>query len=247
MSDLELRFKIDAYSPQTIPMDRLGEYLVALAAMLGERTEVHFEKLEPGSTCIVHRIEEKVAPQVEERIARVARGDAEIVHLNAFKVVNELLKADDATGELSFQRGGAQLLKFPGKYMPAPPKPEVVTQAGTIDGVVIKLGGKDKTVPVTVQDGEKSYRCTTTREVARSLGQHIFGGELRFIGTGEWQRPESGGWTLAHFIISDFIELDDTPLAELVEALRRSPGTWGEGGDAWDEIRELRGEGDDAN
>ena len=247
MSDLELRFKIDAYSPRTIPMDRLGEYLVALAAMLGERTEVHFEKLEPGSTCIVHRIEKDAAKKVEERIAHVAQGDAEVVHLNAFKDVNELLKADNATGELSFQHGGGKLLKFPGKDMPTPPKQQVVTQAGMIDGVVIKLGGKDKTVPVTVQDGENSYRCTTTREVARSLGQHIFGGELRFIGTGEWHRPESGDWMLTHFTISEFIELEDSPLVELVEALRRSPGTWGEAGDAWEEARELRSGGDGAN
>lgn len=246
MSDLELRFKFDAYNPKTIPMERLGEYLVALGTMLGAQAEVHFERLETGSTCILQRIEEEAAPAVEQRIAHIEMGVAEVVHLKAFKAINDLLKADDASGELTYEHGGGKLLKFPGKLAPEPAKPQVVTQPGTIDGVVIRLGGKDATVPVMIQDGDHTYTCTTTKDIARQLGQHIFGHELRFTGKGDWHRPESGGWSLHHFVISDFIELDDTPLVDLVEDLRRSPGTWGEGGDAWEEVRELRGQGEES-
>lgn len=245
MSDLELRFKFDAYNPKTIPMERLGEYLVALGHLLGAKSEVHFERLETGSTCIVQRIDEEAAPIVEARIFHVARNEGEVVEMKAYKAINDLLKADDASGELTFVHGGGQLLNFPGKFTPEPVKPQIVTQPGTIDGIVIKLGGKDATVPVLVQEGERTYNCTTTREVARALGKHIFGHELRFTGSGEWHRPESGGWTLEKFTITDFIELDDTPLYELVEQLRQAPGTWGEGGDAWDEVRELRGDGEE--
>lgn len=244
MSELELRFKIDKFRPETIPMERLGEYLVALAKMLGEKAEVHFKGLETGSTVVVHRVEEEAATEVEDRIARVANGTADVVHLNAYKELNALLKADDATGVLTRELGGGKLLAFPGKHTPEPVKPQVVTQVGTIDGVVIKLGGKDETVPVTIQDGDKVYICNTTRAIARTLGQHLFGRELRLSGRGEWLRPESGTWALKKFDIADFIELDDSPLPDLVETLRKSPGTWGEGGDAWDEIRELRGGGE---
>jgi hypothetical protein len=241
MSELELRFKIDKFLPETIPMERLGEYLVALAKMLGDKAEVHFKELETGSTVVVHRVAEKAAVEVEERITHVARGTADLVHLNAFKELNALLKADDATGVLTREGGGGKLLSFPGKHTLEPARPQVVTQASTIDGVVIKLGGKDDTVPVTIQDGENVYICNTTRAIARTLGPHLFGRELRLSGKGEWHRPESGTWVLRKFYIADFIELDDTPLPDLVETLRQSPGTWGEGSDAWDELRELRG------
>lgn len=245
MSELELRFKIDAYRPETIPMERLGEYLIQLAKMLGERTEVHFEKLETGSTVVVHRVEEEAAAEVEERISHVARGDADVVHLKAYREINALLKADDAIGELTIGDGTAKVLTFPGKLTPEPARPQVVFQVGTIDGVVIRLGGKDPTVPVLIQDGDTVINCNTTRTIARSLGQHLFGKELRLSGKGEWHRPESGGWTLHKFDITDFIELDDTPMADLVEKLRESPGSWGEAGDAWEEIREMRDSEDD--
>jgi len=46
----EYRFKIDAYTPDTMPMSRLAEYMRELSEMLGEPSAVHFERLEPGST-----------------------------------------------------------------------------------------------------------------------------------------------------------------------------------------------------
>ncbi len=245
MSELELRFKIDVFRPETIPMERLGEYLVALAKMLGDKSEVHFKGLETGSTVVVHRIEEEAVAEVEQRIAQVAHNSADVVYLNAFRDLNAMLKADDATGELTREDGGAKLLTFPGKHTPEPAKPQIIQQTGTIDGVVIKLGGKDATVPVTIQDGDKVYTCNATRAVARSLGPHLFGRELRLSGKGEWHRPESGAWVLKKFDIADFIELDDTPMADLVDKLRESPGSWGEGGDAWEEIRDMRDSEDD--
>lgn len=35
------RFKIDAYSPDTMPMARLAQYMGELAVLLGEREAVH--------------------------------------------------------------------------------------------------------------------------------------------------------------------------------------------------------------
>lgn len=226
-------------------MERLGEYLAALGAMLGEADAVHFEKLVAGSTCIVHRVDAEAAPRVERHIAEVRAGTAEVVHIAAFKRINELLKNDNASGNLAREDGGAQLLVFPGKNALEPARPEIVVQPGTIDGIVIRLGGKDATVPVLVQDGSSTYKCTTTRDLARSLGPHIFGRELRFMGEAKWMRHESGDWSLDHFTIADFIELDDTPLAEVVAQLRGLPGDWGLKDDAFDELRDMRDEGDE--
>jgi hypothetical protein len=67
MSDVELRFKISAYTPDSIPLARLGQYVADLGAMLGEPSEVHFARLEQGSTVIVHRVKAEALPKVVER------------------------------------------------------------------------------------------------------------------------------------------------------------------------------------
>ena len=42
---LTYRLKIDAYTPETMPMGRLAEYMADLAVILGERAAVHFVQL----------------------------------------------------------------------------------------------------------------------------------------------------------------------------------------------------------
>ena len=49
----EYRFTIDAYSPETLPMSRLAEYMAEVARLLGKVDQVHFVRLEPGSTVLV--------------------------------------------------------------------------------------------------------------------------------------------------------------------------------------------------
>jgi hypothetical protein len=45
----EYRLKIDVYTPATIPMARLAEYMQEFAVLLGEAKSVHFVRLEEGS------------------------------------------------------------------------------------------------------------------------------------------------------------------------------------------------------
>jgi len=59
MRDMSKRYTlyVEAYTPETIPMARLAQYMQNLAAMLGHDAAVHFETLKPGSTQIVSRID----------------------------------------------------------------------------------------------------------------------------------------------------------------------------------------------
>ena len=240
--DIKLRFKIGAFTPSTIPMARLAEYMGELATMLGEPAAVHFVELTESSTNLVHTVELEAFAKVEARIASVRSGDGEVIALNAYRALNKKLKEDGADGSLvvddSPTRG--MLLEFPGVRMPEPDVIDPVKQAGTIDGVVIRLGGKDKTVPVWVANGDVIYRCNSSRSVARELGAHIFGSELRFVGRGTWLRNEDGVWSLKGFDIQSFEPLDQTPLGKVVHDLREIKGEWGRG--AWNELIKLRNE-----
>jgi hypothetical protein len=51
---MEYRFTIaESFTPQTLPMERLAEYIAGLAKLLGEQPNVHFRSIEAGSTVLV--------------------------------------------------------------------------------------------------------------------------------------------------------------------------------------------------
>jgi hypothetical protein len=107
----EYRFKITPYTPATIPMARLAEYMLEIANVLGEQDHVHFVRLLKGSTVLVHKIESASLPKVEERLTSVRRGDAPSGVVQSIKNINRKLREDNGTG--AFQRGRATILKFP--------------------------------------------------------------------------------------------------------------------------------------
>ena len=77
-SEKEFRFKINAYTPKTIPMLRLAQYMADIASLLGEPTMVHFVKLEEGSTVLVQRVDAEAdrhrASRLPRRAAAAPRG-----------------------------------------------------------------------------------------------------------------------------------------------------------------------------
>ena len=247
MSDKEFVFKFGAYSPATIPMDRLAEYLAQLALLLGEKQSVHFERLEEGSTVTVCRVQSEAVPKVEARLSRTKVGDGPDDARRAVRVIDAMLREDNTGGEL-LELSGAEIIMFPGNRRIAEPTFGPFNQPGTIDGQVIRLGGRTKEVPVTLmgRDGIEVH-CHTTRETARDLARHIFGGEVRCSGTARWFRQDDGKWQLRHFTISSFDVLDGRPLGEVVEEIRKIEGNrWRDVADPWIELERLRKDDEEA-
>lgn len=74
MSDMpgprEYNFIIDAFTPETMPMARLAEYL---AVLLGNRNSVHLVGIEHGSVRPQIRVDAPDVPKIEERLDAVRR------------------------------------------------------------------------------------------------------------------------------------------------------------------------------
>ncbi|APT35021.1 hypothetical protein MCBMB27_05730 (plasmid) [Methylobacterium phyllosphaerae] len=246
-----LRFKIGAFTPSTIPMEKLAEYMRDLAVILGSPENVHFLRLEAGSTEIVHVVDRGAfLVNVMSRVGGVRYGAAPVEAIAAYRSINKRLAEDRATGALINGELSAEILNFPGMWaVEAEPFPPV-TQAGAIDGVVIRLGGTGANVPVHVQAGDTVYsKCLASREIARELGHHLFGGPLRLTGQGKWTRDADGVWNLDRFLIGGFEPLDSKPLSRVVSELRSLRSGWEDVADPWDEIMKLRNddEGEDAH
>ena len=237
----EYRFVIDAYRPDTLPMARLAEYMGELARLLGRLDQVHFVRLEEGSTALVQRVEPEAAPDVKERLHALRQDNQPDDAAKAFTTLNRYLADDNATGLL--QEGeGAEVLRFPGREAPAPLTFGAFNQTGVLDGVLIRIGGRDDTVPAHLRAGDTIHLCNATRDMAKRLAVHLYGPPLRVHGNGRWERDAGGGWVMKRFNITSFDVLDDAPLGEVARRLRDVKGNgWKEVEDPTAVLRHLRG------
>ena len=237
----EYRFVIDAYSPDTLPMARLAEYMAELARLLGRADQVHFVRLEGGSAVLVQSVEPEAAPDVRERLRSLQQDNPPEDAAKAFANLNRYLADDNATGIL--QEGeSAEVIRFPGREEPGPVTFGAFNQPGVLDGVLIRIGGRDDTVPAHLHDGETIHVCNTARDVARRLAVHLYGPPLRVHGNGRWERDADGCWVMKRFNITSFDVLDDAPLGEVAQRLRDVEGSgWKEIEDPTAELRHLRG------
>ncbi|MDR0703207.1 MAG: hypothetical protein LBF61_12570 [Azoarcus sp.] len=120
MATYVLRLK--NFTPQTIPMDRLAAYLDALALLIG-----------------------KTAPQVEARIREASTAAANSETRRRFERITASAREDRTSAEFRLNKGTV-ILEFPGATdnLSFP----VVREPGEFTGRIIRLGGKDKTLPV---------------------------------------------------------------------------------------------------
>lgn len=242
----EYKFRIDAYTPETLPMERLAEYMADLAKMLGEPASVHFVRLDPGSTVLVQMIDEEAEPKVRHRVQMVRSGDGPADALQAYNRINRRLLDDNAIGALSDDRD-ANVIDFPGRNLAESVTFGAFNQTGSLDGQLMRIGGVRDQVPVTLlaSDGAQ-FNCQAPRELAKTIARYLLGPELRVHGDGRWHRDKTGSWRLDRFTIGNFEVLDDEPLGAVVARLRDVKGSeWSEVEDPWAELeRERNGPGE---
>lgn len=249
--DDEYVFWIDAYTPATIPMERLAEYLTALAKMLGHSGSVHFNRLEKGSTKSVMHVQREDAPKVYERVENLARGQAANDAKVAYDQLNNLLYDDGAIGRLSRKLPDVEssviVLNFLGRELLKPPTFGPFYEEATIEGELVRIGGKDKSAHAQIVDPEgNSWSGEMDRDMASEMAQYLYKGTvLRVTGDARWERLEDASWRLDKFKIKSFTVLADDTLDEVTERLRNLKKTnWDSVGDIDAFITASRGESD---
>lgn len=232
---------IDAFTPKTISMAHLAEYMADFAELLGHHQQVHFEKLREGSLVLASRVESVASNKVWRRLDEVRYGNAPKPAQKAYQSIGNRLAEDNAVGKIV--RGSSEVIQFPGGIRIVERSLGPFEQVGTLDGEIIQIGGRDETINVHLRTAEDVVQCVTTKAIARRLAQHLFGPPVRLTGVGMWSRSESGKWTLRKFTVQDFDALDQTSLPKLFESLRAKlgPGSSGRPNPAAF-LRELREE-----
>jgi hypothetical protein len=236
----ELRFYMEPYTPETLPLGRLADYLAELAKVLGDDRAVHLIELQEGSTVLVNKVDSEALPKVYERAAAVKRGDAPRDAMDGYRNLNKLLQEDNGSGAL-LEPTGAEILDFPGRREDRPVF-SWLEERGEVDGEVARVGGTSDPVPLLLQttDGTLSG-CYARRTIAKQLGQLLFE-PVRLFGVGYWTRTRTGAWILNRFNVENFEKLNAEPLSAEILRLRALDLDWGD--NAIDELLKLR-HGDD--
>lgn len=234
--------KIRRYTPATIPMVRLADYMQKFAQLLGEPTNVHFKKLTKGSAKLAAVVDFDATPKVNLRLREIRAGTAPAADLKIATDLNSMLANDNTSGEVIRLAPNEVMIPFLGANREKQPIYGPISQATTLDGVVVRVGGISEPAAVQIRttDGMQTH-CYVTHAMAKDLGKHLYGAEIRFFGDGRWTRNEDGVWELVRFSITRFEELDAASLTEVVGELRAMEGRDWAGIDPWKELHDLRG------
>jgi hypothetical protein len=119
---------------------------------------------------------------------------------------------DDACSATLKLKGGARVLAFPG-IKTVLSEEVVVQEAGVLDGVIIRVGGRDDSVPVWLEgEAREKLQCTASRTIAKELAAHLFGEPVRVNGSGRWRRGADRMWTMESFTIKSRELLESSTL-----------------------------------
>lgn len=237
----EYRFKIDAYTPETIPLIRLTEYLHDVAVLFGNTDSVHFGKIEKGSTVPLLLVRKEAEIKVRERLQAVRAKDGPEEAMKAVKDINERLRKDDAKGAI-VDPVKRRILVFPGRDLNRLLEYGPFTQPGTLEGVPIKIGGEGEFVPVHLEDklGEVRW-CWAKRSLAKEIARHLFSSVVKVEGTERLIRTRDGEWETKSFRAKGFAVVDTTvTLRASIAHLRAIPGKWKDLDDPLGEIMKIR-------
>ena len=238
--EVQLRFKISAYSPATMPMARLARYLDNLATVLGETRSVHLVGIEDGSTIPVLAVDYDAYPKLRQRADELRNCEGSEHALKARRAIEDDLAADDAEYAELVDEAGARILHFAGARGTDEPEYGPFSQPGTLDGVPIVIGGTDDPVPVHLQSHDRVHHCRASRELAKRIGEHLFTTPLRVSGVGRWLRDQDGAWTMLSFRIHEYAELRSESPADATGRLQSIDAAWKQRPDPLGDLAALR-------
>lgn len=243
MNPVEYVFHIDVFTPDTLPMGRLAEYLAALAKMLGHAEHTHFVRVDKGSAQLIHKVDPVDAPKVETRLNDIRLGQAPKEAMKARKELDDLLANDNAIGSLSEAATGKVVVPFLGRNRPKPIVFPAFRENTAVQGQIVSIGGRDSTAHAILQDGDIVHvNLSMTRDIARELAPLLYGPIVRLHGNGRFERNADGKWKMLDFKVDRYERLDESLPKDFLADLREIPGNNLMSPEAYWDVRRARNE-----
>jgi hypothetical protein len=244
-------FRVVSLYVQGINIDALslvdvGEYLADLAKLLGGDASPRFHGIKrSGSMTLSARIAAEHEIDVKTRGFLLRTGGAPEDAVQAEDRISKRLGIHRARRATLLDSRGAKIIEIPIEK-PAPVTPSIpnLNRAGSLQGKIMRIGGKQDIVSVEIQDVDGHvYLCKATRELAKKLACQMFDPTIRVSGHGRWMRAEDSIWRVDEFQISDFEVLEDDALVDVINELRAIPSAWKALEDPDSEMTKIRSGG----
>lgn len=242
MSDLErFKFTVPGYFPDTMPLDRLMEYLAQLSVVLGNPGDLHLVGVEKGSTRPVLAMRHDVAVKARHHAREVAEGGGSGRRRDAYTTIRRMVAQDGGKPAILKEPRGAIILKFPTVDIGQDQIINALRQPTSVEGTLVRVGGVGENAQLLLQElnGTVIAGCTASRNVARDMAPLIYR-SLRVSGIGSWHRTEAGKWELSRLHVQTFEPLDESELEDVVAKLQALNVPWPD--DTIEQLQALRGQ-----
>ncbi|WP_158932580.1 hypothetical protein [Acidisphaera sp. S103] len=231
MADFEeMEFVIPAYTPETMPLDRLLQYLQQIADVVGVPEDMHLVHIRSSSTKPVFKMPIPVAIQARDNITAVRSGRGTITQRRAYSQIRQMVRKDGGQSASLNDRTGI-ILDFP----PTPDDTGTISgirQASSFEGSLTKVGGVAEFIPIQMQDvsGDVFSGFSAPKTLAKAMAKLLFE-PIRVTGIGSWDRTPAGEWKLSKMLVQAYEPLDDEALHEVFQKLRAAPVVWPDNAD----------------
>jgi hypothetical protein len=240
MADLErFKFTVPGYSPDTMPLDRLMEYLNQLSIVLGSPGDLHLVAVEKGSTRPVLAMRHDVAAKARHHAREVAHGGGSQRRRDAFDTIRRMVAKDGGKPAVLRAPRGQVILKFPSVDIGQDQVIQFLRQHTSIEGTLVRLGGIGENAQLLVQElnGSIISGVIASRPLAQQMAPLIYH-DLKLSGIGTWHRNEEGKWQITRLHVQTFEPLDESSLEDVVEQLRAVKVKWPD--DALEQLQAMR-------
>ena len=217
----ELSFVIPGFTPETIPLDRLIEYLQQMVILLGDPDQLHLISIDEGSVKPIIRATKTVVNNSKHNLKNIKSGIGTRKQNDAHKKIRGMLRRDAPGSNIQ-----AHIYYKKQILLKISPEDEIskpisgIRQHTTIDGQLIRVGGVSEDASLSIQDlqGKTISGLFAKRAIAKDLGALLWE-PVRLSGVGVWDRTIEGEWILNRMQVQSFEKLVDQELDVLVDNL----------------------------
>jgi hypothetical protein len=238
---------IEGVSIDNVTLDDIGHYLEDFAELLGKDASPRYHSIRKGSLKIAARVPAEREMDVKTRGFLLRTGEAPEDAIRARRKISKRLGIHRARKAILLDPSNAKVIEIPIERPASQVVVPALSRSGSVQGKVIRLGGKQDIVSVEIQDVDGYiYLCRAKRDLVKRLVREIelFDSTIRAHGSGKWVRGDDGVWYVEDFLIAEFEILDADSLVAVVAQLRTIPSAWIDREESFDQLAKLRsGEG----
>ena len=232
-------FKIEGFTPETMPFGRLIDYYAELKRLLGLADNLHLVGVKRSSHANGLAVDPDHETKLIQRLLLIKEGTAPKAAMRARDQINFMLREDGTSADF-IGPDGANIIPFPGKKADDDVVYSICDQA-IFSGELYHISGSQNEVKLRIStDTFGVVYCRADREMGISLRDFLFE-QVKITGQGNWKRSTDGTWTVSDVKITDYAPISKGNLRETVDRIRALDIDWPE--DVLGEIDEFEERG----